>query len=39
MAVAKSFKNFEMLSEPFEQNNKMYVIVKNPNTQTERTVR
>lgn len=39
MAVAKSFKNFEMLSEPFEQNNKMYVIVRNPKTQHERTVR
>ena len=39
MAVEKSFKNFEMLSEPFEQNNKMYVIVRNPKTQHERTVR
>jgi hypothetical protein len=39
MAVAKSFKDFEQLCEPFEKNKRMYVIVKNPKTQNERTVR
>lgn len=39
MAVAKSFQKFEILSKPFEQNKRLYVIVKNPNTQVEKTVR
>ena len=37
--VAKSFKNFIMLSEPFQKSGKMYINVQNPSTQTKRTVR
>lgn len=39
MSVAPSFVNFTKLSEPFEQNGKMYIKVQNPSTKTIRTVR
>ena len=37
--VAKTFQNYEFLSDPFEKNGKMYIRVKNPKTGTERDVR
>lgn len=37
--VAKSFQNMEMLTEPFKENGKMYIKVRNPKTGTERKVR
>ena len=37
--VAKSFQNMEMLTEPFEENGRMYIKVRNPKTGTERKVR
>lgn len=37
--VAKSFKDFEILCEPYEISKKMYVRVRNPRTKTERQVR
>ena len=37
--VAKSFKDFEILCEPFEKSGRLYVNVRNPKTQKERTVR
>lgn len=37
--VAPSFQNFEMLSEPYAVNGKMYIRVRNPKTGTERQVR
>lgn len=37
--VAKSFQQFEQIGEPFEVSGRKYVIVKNPKTGTERTVR
>lgn len=39
MSVAPSFKDFEMLSEPYVVNGKMYIRVRNPKTGTERQVR
>ena len=39
MSVAPSFKDFEMLSEPYAVNGKMYIRVRNPKTGTERQVR
>ncbi len=39
MSVAPSFQNFEMLSEPYAVNGKMYIRVRNPKTGTERQVR
>lgn len=39
MSVAKSFENFIFLSEPFEENGKEYIVVKNPKTGTIRKVR
>ena len=39
MAVAPSFTNFEMLTDPYEVSGKMYVRVRNPKTGTERQVR
>lgn len=39
MAVAKSFQNFEFLTEPYELNGKAYIKVRNPKTGTERQVR
>lgn len=39
MAVAKSFVNFEFLTEPYEVSGKMYIKVRNPKTGTERQVR
>ena len=39
MPVAPSFSTFEFLSEPYEQNKKMYIKVRNPKTKTERIVR
>lgn len=39
MAVAPSFQNFEMLTEPYLANGKMYIRVRNPKTGTERQVR
>lgn len=37
--VAKSFQTFEQIGDPFEANGKKYVVVKNPKTGNERTVR
>jgi hypothetical protein len=37
--VAKSFQNFIFLSEPFVENKRTYIMVKNPKTKTERKVR
>ena len=39
MAVAKSFVDFEFLTEPYEVSGKMYIKVRNPKTGTERQVR
>ena len=39
MSVAPSFQNFEFLSDPFIENNKTYIKVRNPKTGTVRTVR
>ena len=39
MAVAKSFQNFDIVKEPFEENGRMYVEVRNPKTLTVRRVR
>lgn len=39
MAVAKSFQNFEIVKEPFEENGRMYVEVQNPKTFNIRKVR
>lgn len=39
MAVAKSFQNFEIVKEPFEENGRMYVEVRNPKTSNIRKVR
>ena len=39
MAVAPSFVNFEMLTDPYEVSGKMYIRVRNPKTGTERQVR
>lgn len=37
--VAKSFQSFEQIGEPFTANGRKYVVVKNPKTNNERTVR
>ena len=37
--VAKSFKSFEKLSEPYEKNGKMYIRLRNPATGTVREAR
>lgn len=37
--VAPSFKDFEMLSDPYVANGKMYIRLRNPKTGTERVVR
>lgn len=39
MAVAKSFQNFEFLTEPYVIDGKAYIKVRNPKTGTERQVR
>lgn len=39
MPVAKSFAEFEILCEPYNANGKMYIQVRNPKTNTIRTVR
>lgn len=39
MAVAKSFQNFEFLTEPYIIDGKAYIKVRNPKTGTERQVR
>lgn len=39
MAVAKSFQNFEFLTEPYTIDGKAYIKVRNPKTGTERQVR
>ena len=39
MAVAKSYQDFEMMCEPFEENGKMYINVRNPKTKNVRKVR
>ena len=39
MLVAPSFKDFEILSEPYITNGKQYIKVRNPRTGTERQVR
>lgn len=39
MAVAKSYTNFEFLGDPFTENGKEYIMVRNPKTGTERKVR
>ena len=39
MPVAKSFANFNFVSEPYEKNNKQYIDVVNPKTNTRRSVR
>ena len=37
--VSKSFENFEFLTEPFQENDKFYIKVRNPKTGTIRKVR
>lgn len=37
--VAPSFKNFELVREPYTKNNKLYCDVRNPGTGTVRSVR
>ena len=37
--VAKSFKSYEILCEPFKENGRLYVNIKNPNTGNIRKVR
>ena len=39
MAVAPSFTNYKILSNPFLKNNKPYITVQNPNTGNKRDVR
>lgn len=39
MSVAKSFQNFEFLTEPYNIGGKLYIKVKNPKTGTIRQVR
>ena len=39
MPVAKSFQEFEMLGEPYQVKDKMYILVRNPKTGNERQVR
>ena len=39
MPLAPSFANFERLSEPYFDNGKYYMNVRNPKTKTERKVR
>lgn len=39
MAVAKSFQSFEIVKEPYNQNGRMYVDVRNPKNGNVRTVR
>lgn len=39
MPLAPSFATFERLSEPFYENGKYYMNVRNPKTKTERKVR
>lgn len=39
MPVAKSFVNFEQLTEPYQVGNKMYIRLRNPSTGTERQAR
>lgn len=39
MSVAKSYENFTKLSEPYEENGKMYIQLQNPKTGTIRKAR
>lgn len=39
MSVAKSYENFTRLSEPYEENGKMYIQLQNPKTGTIRKAR
>ena len=39
MSVAPSYQTWARASEPYEKNNKMYILVINPKTNTEKEVR
>lgn len=39
MCVAKTYQTWEKLGEPFEENNRLYIMVLNPKTKTEKKVR
>ena len=39
MCVAKTYQSWEKLGKPFSENNKLYIMVLNPKTKTEKKVR